>query len=625
MSVLNALYNSYLYCEENGFVDQSDKIGYETVLLPIYHTNRTSNGNDIIEVTLDKNSEIISGKFLEKGEKIIFPVTEDSVSRSSGIAPHILSEEISYLMKEEKNKNDVYTKNLNDWIEFLREKKESNEFLEIIQRFLKKENFLRKIFESSYKTNFISLDNEKLRYLDSKKVERTLDIKKIMITFKVQNLFDNKDYNVSDYKDLHNLYIEYMLEKEKEKNKKTCNISGKTMYCSSKHRGLLGTSKLISVSNNEETYFGRIKKGEEITVIGYETSQKIHNMLKYFLENNKSYTYLGENSYLVNWFSDDIYNSENISITKDITDDIFGNTTLYEEKDISEIYNEGILKYLSGKHVKINENAKYYIMVVNKISNGRLSIKYFREFRKSDFFERISKWYEDISWTVGDKNRGEIKKFPGIYSIINYTYGIERNGKIELDAKGYRRDLLESFLSVMLDNKRIPMNMVKKMYSNVCNRQRYNETWRRLLEISCSVFKKYYIDYYKKEVSEEMFDNNDRDFLYGRLLAIFERVEEVTFNKDEKRNTNAQKLWNAYTNNPGKVMMVLTDKLQPYKRKLENSNRGIYIYLEKLTQDIMMKLLSTEDFENKKNKKLKENFIFGYYFQRNEFFKSNYN
>ena len=39
----------------------------------------------------------------------------------------------------------------------------------------------------------------------------------------------------------------------------------------------------------------------------------------------------------------------------------------------------------------------------------------------------------------------------------------------------------------------------------------------------------------------------------------------------------------------------------------------------------MMKLLSTEDFENKKNKKLKENFIFGYYFQRNEFFKSNNN
>ena len=26
MSVLNALYNSYLYCEENGFVDQSDEL-----------------------------------------------------------------------------------------------------------------------------------------------------------------------------------------------------------------------------------------------------------------------------------------------------------------------------------------------------------------------------------------------------------------------------------------------------------------------------------------------------------------------------------------------------------------------------------------------------------------------
>ena len=118
-----------------------------------------------------------------------------------------------------------------------------------------------------------------------------------------------------------------------------------------------------------------------------------------------------------------------------------------------------------------------------------------------------------------------------------------------------------------------------------------------------------------------MFDNNDRDFLYGRLLAIFEKMEAATFD-DEKRTTNAQRLWSAYVNNPGKTMNILFDKLQPYKRKLENSKRGLYITFEKKTQEIMENLMKIDNFENNKNKKLKENFIFGYYYQLNEIFKS---
>ena len=113
MSVLTALYKSYEYCEENGFVDRSEKIDFETVLLPIYHSNKESRDEDIIEVTLDKNAEIIFADYLEKNKKIIFPVTEESISRSSGIAPHPLVEEISYFV--EKNKNEEYIKNLDKW------------------------------------------------------------------------------------------------------------------------------------------------------------------------------------------------------------------------------------------------------------------------------------------------------------------------------------------------------------------------------------------------------------------------------------------------------------------------------------------------------------------------------
>lgn len=630
MSVMTALYNSYVYCEENDLVDKVENIENETVLLPIYHSNKESQGEDIVEVILNKDSEIVSASFLEKGETAIFPVTEDSVSRSSGIAPHSLSDEVSYLINKDEMKNAAYINHLEKWMRF--SKKNNNKsfvFLEIIKKFLNRNNFLEDIFRKCYKEKYISIcynDKEKgkikveLTYFDNKEKEKMKDITKVFITFKIQNLFNNeKDYSVTNYKQLHKDYIEYIFDEKEKNEKEICDISGKEIYCSSKHRGLFGTSKLISVSNHNETYFGRLKKGEEIISIGYETSQKIHNMLKYFLENGKNNTYLGESSYLINWFSDDINNSENISVTRDI-DSLF-DIEFIEGNSKSDIYNENILKYLSGNYTKINDTAQYYIMIVNKISNGRLSIKYFRELKKSEFYERISKWYDSISWIgYNFKKKEQERKYPGIYKILDYTYGVEREGKIEFNQKKYKRDLMESLITVMIEGKKIPLSIVKKMYSNVSNRHRYDKTWRTLVETSCSVFKKYYRDYFNKEVSEEMVNNKDRDFLYGRLLAVFEKIEEATFG-DDKRSTNAQKLWSAYVNNPGKVMMTLIDKLQPYKRKLESSNRGLYITLEKITQEIITNLMATDDFENNKNKKLKENFIFGYYYQRNEFFK----
>ena len=146
----------------------------------------------------------------------------------------------------------------------------------------------------------------------------------------------------------------------------------------------------------------------------YYIIQYQKRMVKYFLENNKSYTYLGENSYLVNWFSDDINNFENISVTRDASDylDIFDQEIFEEKVDMADMYNENIIKYLSGNHEKINSRSQYYIMIVNKISNGRVSIKYFRELPKSEFYERVSRWYDTTSWIKYNyKEKKKWKKF----------------------------------------------------------------------------------------------------------------------------------------------------------------------------------------------------------------------
>src|SRR5699024_1428234 len=85
-----------------------------------------------------------------------------------------------------------------------------------------------------------------------------------------------------------------------------CNILGQEAYCTDKHRGIIGMAKLVSASNNTETYYGRIKNSKDIYHMSFEASQKVHNMLKFFLDSNKYKKYIGEGAYLVNWLAQDL-------------------------------------------------------------------------------------------------------------------------------------------------------------------------------------------------------------------------------------------------------------------------------------------------------------------------------
>ena len=59
----------------------------QPVLLPIAH----STANAQIEITINAMGQLLACAKVEKGNEVtIIPVTEDSASRSSGVAPHSL-------------------------------------------------------------------------------------------------------------------------------------------------------------------------------------------------------------------------------------------------------------------------------------------------------------------------------------------------------------------------------------------------------------------------------------------------------------------------------------------------------------------------------------------------------
>ena len=87
--------------------------------------------------------------------------------------------------------------------------------------------------------------------------------------------------------------------------------------------------ELVSSSvNSSSNVDANENASSDIIKIGYETSEKIHLMIKYLLENNNSHTWLGTSQYLINWFSDDLANESQLDIVKPV----------FNESDMLETY-----------------------------------------------------------------------------------------------------------------------------------------------------------------------------------------------------------------------------------------------------------------------------------------------
>lgn len=83
-----------------------------------------------------------------------------------------------------------------------------------------------------------------------------------------------------------------------------------------------------------------------------------------------------------------------------------------------------------------------------------------------------------------------------------------------------------------------------------------------------------------------------RDYLYGRLLAVADRVEYCTFDKETNRETNAKRYMSAFSQHPYRTWKVLEEKLTPYWEQLSLSERR----RDKELLDEICRMFSMEDF-----------------------------
>lgn len=620
MDFFTSLLNAYEKAEEIGLVDQQTGDS-DPVLLPLYHTSLKSNGNNIILIKLNKDGTFYKAEFMPDNQSIIFPVTSDSVARSgSNPAPHPLVDKLSYYVQEvSQSQYEEFHNQLANWVCFCKEER-VKDYLEKIQRFILRADFLNIVLNSLFGESY-QRENLKVTYQDSNEKSKTIDLSACFIEFSIVQYHGFKDESVTTYKELHQSFISFV--RAFQDNMGVCNISGRNETITNKHRGLMGNAKIISVSNKGEAYKGRFKEREDVFSVGYETSEKIHLMIKYLLENNNSSTWLGSSQYLINWFSDDLANKSQLDIVKPEFDSLFED----EDDDIEERHqlirpnaeNQEIgSSFIKGRKLFGND-ATYYIAILNKTSNGRIALKYFRQLQVSQLLKNLENWQVIYSWEARTKSEIYKQKTPNFNEIINVAYGVDRGRYLELDNDSFRSDQYQQLVTALIDGKSIPNTIVKKLEANIKHRQNYPKCWHSLQQVSLAVLHKQYGREFNPMVDHE---NTNRSYLFGRLLAIFELMEAQRYRIEggnQERITNAERYWNAYTSQPAKLMMNLANKIKPYEETVKLNSRGIYNKLEKERQEIIS-LLSPLMTNKDINDPLDYQFIFGYYSEKQYFY-----
>ncbi|WP_304948969.1 type I-C CRISPR-associated protein Cas8c/Csd1 [Streptococcus sinensis] len=616
MDFFTSLLKAYEKAEEINLVDQQKGIG-EPVLLPLYHTSLKSNGKNIIAVKLDQDGSLYKAEIMDaENQTIIFPVTSNSVARSgSNPAPHPLVDKFSYYVPElSQSQYDDFHKQLASWITYC-EEGEVKDFLMKIQQFILQTDFLSSILQSLYGDNY-QRKGLKITYSDSDGKKKTVDLSAYFLEFSIVQFHGFKDESVTSYKALHQSFISFMTANQD--NLRTCNISGRTEQITNKHRGLMGNAKIISVSNKGEAYKGRFKEREDVFSVGYETSEKIHLMIKYLLENNNSSTWLGSSQYLINWFSDDLANESQLDIVKPVFNELFEDDE--DEKDSlvfikpnEENKNIGS-SFIKGRKLFGND-ATYYVAILNKTSNGRIALKYFRQVQVSQLLKNLETWQENYSWEAKTKSGNYKLRTPTFNEIINAAYGVDRERYLELDNDSFKSDQYQQLVTALIDGRSIPNSIVKKLEDNIKQRQKYSKHWYQVQQVSLAVLQKQYGREFTPMLDHQ---ETDRSYLFGRLLAIYELFEAQRYALDgssQERITNAERYWNAYTGQPAKMMNHLENKIKPYEEVLKLNRPGIWHKLEKERKEIIR--LLTPLYANKEfTQPLDYKFIFGYYAEK---------
>ena len=616
MSWVNELIDLYeINRDKIGVIEYRGENPY--VLLPPFHTTVTAQ----ITVTIDQDGNFVTAQQVDSNDKFtIIPITEKSGSRTAGKEPHPLCDNLKYLAgdyakyyEEDGSCHELYISQLKEWAE----SEYCHEKVKAIYSYLKKGTLIFDLVAH----RILKLNEQ--NQLDEQENIQGIPQAKAFVRFIVRS--SNADFSQLKpdecWKDktLQDCYINYVRSQEKEKELcyLTGNIEAVSYLHSKKIRNEGDGAKLISANDSQNfTYRGRFASKEEAFAIGHESSQKVHNALKWIIrKQGKTFDTL----VIVTWES-------NLLSMPGWYEDTEAITSKYDWGDEEEIVSDGngitaenFYRALQGYEKGVENTSSMILLGFDAATSGRLAMVEEMTLASARYLENVRKWHEDCSWIHEkwkDKKRIQFSGMVGVKDIADILFGIESKGGLTIaDTNGKKlyAEVAKRILPCIWNGSRIPYDYVNRAVLKASTPLAYKErkNWERVLTLACSLVKKNRNERYGEEWNVALDKKQkDRNYLYGRLLAVADRIEYRTYDdKDKARVTNAKRYMSTFSQRPFETWKVIEESIQPYMNKLQIAERRFY---ENVLNDIY-ELFDADSFQD--NKKLDGLYLLGFHSQ----------
>lgn len=639
MSWLEKCYETYENCQQEigiqKFQAEGDKRSY-VPLLPVAHTTQLVN----IEVELDQNGDFQDARLVAKDEQTtIIPCTEESSARTSGIVPHPLVDKLQYIAADypayggtKKSGWNLYHTQLQDWC--------SSPYADAkvcaVLRFLEKGCLVASLVQKhilfldengKMPTKWTGNKDEKPKILETL---ASADQTESFVRFRVGGIDLAQDEAVRES------FIHYYEMKQQRVD--YCTVQGKQMAVSTlspyKIRNPGDRAKLISSNDSTNyTYRGRFVTAEQALSIGYETTQKAHSALRWLI--SKQGCSNGDQTVVV-WGTKGEPIPDITTDSMDLGDDFaaafaqLGQPQLppATESEYAERFNKAIQGY--GK--ALDEKANTVVMILDSATQGRLSIRYYRELAGSELMKNITDWHRNFAWKLnyrsapesaepGQKPKWKRVSFWGAPSpadIAKAAYGEKADKKII-------QQTVERLVPCITEGKYLPRDlMLSAVHRATAGIGLEPWEYQKTCGIACALICGYY--HRNKKEDFVMTDGkyvdetiDDRSYLFGRILACAEQIERrVQSQTGETRPTNAERLRLVFVQRPAKTTALLQQKLTPYLNRMRAN--GVSRDKRYSTLQELVGRLGAEKYTNKP---LNELYLLGYACQMMDFREEN--
>ena len=558
--------------------------GQTEVLAPISHIVTRAD----IEIMLDLEGRFISASAVDKdAKKIIIPATEKSAGRSGKKpVPHPLCEQIKYLSGDDAGKRQAFIIQLKDWVE------------------TSKHPTLRAVLNYVQRGSLTSdLERADLIHCDESGIIKNGDD---LIRWRVEG---SPTPDCWKDKTLFDAFFHFYDAQHKTDEKALCMLDGKIARPAMQHpKGVVaanGNAKIISSNDHSGfTFRGRFTDEDQALTVSYEASQKAHAALRWLVANQG--INCGGRMFIC-------WNPQGKEIPR--IDIPFMFQEAEAKKTISD-YSKELGETLRGWRTKLLPEANVVIAAFDAATTGRLALTYYNELIASDLLDRLYDWDKKCCWWNGQFG----VQSPALYNIAVCAFGSRRNeNHIECDDKVLKQHM-QRLIACRVEQAAMPQDIERALVTKCENLQLYEMGMReKLLSTTCAVIRKYRLDKREEWTLALEPERKDRSYQYGRLLAVLEKAEEDTYEKDEKRATNALRLLPMFVRRPAQTMRIVIEQLKKgYYSKLERRYPGRTVFYEKIIADIVAILSEYPEVE--RDRPLSETYLLGYYLQKKELY-----